>query len=74
MIKTAVTVEGMMCQNCEKHVNEAVKKNFKVKQVSSSREDKLTVILSKKELDAEKLVAVITDAGYTAGEVTVTEE
>ena len=69
MYKTTVTVEGMMCQNCEKHVNEAVKKNFKVKDVSSSHDDNLTTILSKKEIDADKLIAVITEAGYNAKDV-----
>ena len=28
MYKTTVTVEGMMCHMCEKHVNEAVSKAF----------------------------------------------
>ena len=69
MYKTTVTVEGMMCRNCEKHVNEAVKKNFKVKDVSSSYDDNLTTILSKKEIDADKLIAVITEAGYNASDV-----
>ncbi len=71
MITTKIVVEGMMCDNCEKHVNEAVKKNFKVKSVKSDRANNETVIESKEPLDAEKLAAVIEEEGYKPGLVTV---
>ena len=74
MIKTTVSVTGMMCHNCEKHVNEAVKKNFKVKSVESSFEKGETVILSKEALDLEALKAVISEEGYQPGEVKTEEE
>ena len=74
MIKTVVHVEGMMCHNCEKHVNEAVKKNFKVKSVESSFERQETVILSKAALDPDALKTVIGEEGYQPGEVEVSED
>ena len=37
MTKYTVEVDGMMCGMCEAHVNEAVRKAFAVKKVSSSR-------------------------------------
>ena len=37
MLKITVQVDGMMCGMCESHVNEAVRKAFKVKKVTSSR-------------------------------------
>lgn len=64
MIKTTVKIEGLMCHNCEAHVNDAVKKAFKVKSVVSSHESGETVITSKDAIDAERLTAVITEAGY----------
>lgn len=70
MIKTTVKVEGLMCGNCEKHVNEAVSKAFDVKKVTSSHDKGETVIISENALDAERLTAVIADAGYTAVSVT----
>ena len=70
MIETIITVEGMMCPNCERHVNEAVQSAFEVESVSSDRTENKTVIVSEKPIDAEKLRAVITEAGYTAGAVT----
>ena len=71
MITTTIAVEGMMCENCEKHVREAVKKNFKVKSVVADRTKNQAVIESKEPLDAEKLAAVITEEGYKPGAVTV---
>ena len=66
MIRYTVNVEGMMCGNCEKHVNEAVKENFRVKKVTSDFQNKTTEIITAEELDEEKLFAVIGEAGYKA--------
>ena len=74
MIKTVIHVEGMMCHNCEKHVNDAVKKNFKVKSVESSFERQETVILSKAALDIDAVKAVIEEEGYKPGEASSEEE
>ena len=64
MYKTIVDVEGMMCENCEAHVNKAVSRNFDVKSVVSSHESGKTEIISEKELDAEKLKSVIEEEEY----------
>ena len=37
MIKTTLKIDGMMCGMCESHMNEVIRKNFKVKKVSSPR-------------------------------------
>ena len=64
-----VTVEGMMCENCEKHVNDAVKKAFRPKSVVSSHENGTTVIISKKELSQEEIKEVIENTGFTVKEI-----
>ncbi len=66
MIQTVVSVEGMMCQNCERHVKEAIEKNFEVESVSADHEAGEVVIESEKPLDWEKLKTVIADEGYEA--------
>ena len=71
MVKTIIKIDGMSCQNCERHVNEAVEKNFAVKSVKASKDLKLAEILSDKELDGAKLSAVITETCYTPGQITV---
>lgn len=65
-MKTVVNVEGMMCPMCEKHVKEAIEKNFSVESVTASHEAKKVEITSAEPLDFEKIKAVVADAGYTA--------
>ena len=40
-----------MCGMCEAHMNDLIRKNFKVKKVTSSAKDGETVIISDAELD-----------------------
>jgi Cu2+-exporting ATPase len=65
-MKTVVNVEGMMCPMCEKHVKEAIAKNFDVESVTASHEANKVEITSAQPLDFEKIKAVVADAGYTA--------
>ena len=51
MTKTVLHIEGMMCGMCEAHVNDAIRKNFEVKKVTSSHTKKETEILSEAPLD-----------------------
>ena len=69
MIKTTAFVEGMSCAMCEAHINEAVRKSFSVRKVTSSRRKGVTEILSDAPLDAAALRAVIDKTGYTLREV-----
>ena len=65
MIKTTVTVEGMVCGMCEAHINDAVRAALPVRKVTSSRAKKETVILSDARIDHEAVKRAITAAGYT---------
>ena len=65
MIKTTVGIDGMMCGMCESHVNDAIRKSFDVKKVSSSHSKKKTEIISEEAIDEDKLRAVIDETGYT---------
>ena len=51
MVKTVLKIDGMMCGMCEAHMNDLIRKNFKVKKVTSSAKDGETVIISDAELD-----------------------
>ena len=59
MIKITVGVEGMQCGMCEAHVNDAVRKAFPVKKVTSSHTKNQTVILSEQPVGD-----VIRQTGY----------
>lgn len=64
MIQTTVKVDGMMCSMCEAHINDAVRRAFSAKKVSSSHRKGETVILSEETPDAQKLREVIDATGY----------
>jgi len=63
-MKTILHINGMMCSMCESHINDAIRNNFDVKKVKSSKRKKQTVIVSENPLDAEKISSVITETGY----------
>ena len=65
MVKITLEVEGMACGMCEAHVNDAIRKAFPVKKVTSSHTKGKTVILAENPLDEEKLKSVIAATGYT---------
>ena len=69
MWKYTIQVDGMMCGMCESHVNDAVRKAFPVKKVTSSRSKKETVVITEAELDQEALQAAISAIGYDVGEI-----
>ena len=64
LVKTTLKIDGMMCTMCESHINEAVRKAFKVKKVKSSHINGTTVIISEHRLDDELLKKTIADTGY----------
>ncbi len=64
MVKITLAVEGMMCRNCEKHMNEAIEKAFPVKKVTSSHEKNETVIIAESQLEEAALKAAVAEAGY----------
>lgn len=60
-----------MCNMCEKHVNDSIKNNFKIKKVESSHENNETVITAKKEIPKEALEKAIEDSGYKMTSYTI---
>ena len=64
MIQTTVGIDGMMCEMCEAHINDAVRKSFDVKSVKSNHRKKNCVIVSEEELDWDLLKKTIDETGY----------
>lgn len=64
MVKTVLKIDGMMRGMCEAHMNDLIRKNFKVKKVTSSAKDGETVIISDAELDIPWAKKQIKDIGY----------
>ena len=64
MVKTILEIDGMACGMCEAHVNDAIRKAFSVKKVTSSHTKGRTEILSEQLLEENKLKAAIEATGY----------
>ena len=69
MWKYTVHVEGMMCGMCESHVNDAVRKAFPGRKVTSSRSRHETTVIAETELDEDALRTAISATGYEVGEI-----
>lgn len=64
MFETIVTVGGMMCGMCESHVNDAIRKAFPVKKVTSSHKKSETVILTEQPVEEQAVRDALADTGY----------
>lgn len=65
MVKTTLKIEGMMCGMCEAHINDLIRREFKVKKVSSSHINGEAVVISDDDLSFDKLKSAIDAGGYT---------
>ncbi len=64
MYKTTVKIDGMACSMCEAHVNDAVRRAFKVKKVTSSHKSGTCTILSETAPGQAELAAALDPTGY----------
>jgi len=64
MTKITVKVDGMICGMCESHINDAVRRAFPVKKVTSSHSKGQTVILTENDIDEDALRTAIGATGY----------
>lgn len=74
MLKITLGIDGMMCGMCESHINDAIRRKFRVKKVTSSHTKKQTVILTDKPIDEDKLRKVIDDTGYKVTSIDTAEK
>lgn len=65
MLKITVGVDGMMCGMCENHINDAIRKAFSVKKVTSSHSKGQTVILTEQDINEAEVRKAIDATGYT---------
>lgn len=64
MIKITVNVEGMVCDMCAAHINDAIRKAFPVKKVTSSHSKNQTIIITDHMITEQALKQVIDATGY----------
>lgn len=66
-------VPDMMCDNCVKHITQALENVPGVKKADVSLENHTAVITFNQDVSDEKLIQAVQDAGYQAGKITVVE-
>lgn len=64
---TKIKVGGMMCDNCVKHVREALERLDQVKGVDISLKEGIVAIKHKDELDLALVEKAVVDADYQYG-------
>ena len=64
MVKTTVSIDGMMWGMCEAHVSDAFRNHLPVKKVTASHSKGQAVILSENGLDEAALRQAIAETGY----------
>ena len=69
MWKYTIEATSMMCSMRESHVNNAVRKPFPVKKVTSPRSKKEATVIAATELDEAALRAAIFATGYDVWEI-----
>ncbi len=69
MKKITMQIDGMMCGMCESHVNDAIRRAFSVKKVTSSHTKGETVILTEEEIPEEELKKAVGATGYEVKEI-----
>ncbi len=65
MIKK-IAIEGMSCGHCVMHVEEALKSLSGIKSVKVDLEGKSATVELAYEVEDEKIIAAVEDAGYEA--------
>ncbi len=66
MEKLVISVEGMMCEHCKKHVEDACMSIAGVKKAEANLKKKNVVIKFESEIDKDSVVKAINEAGYKA--------
>lgn len=72
-MKKELMIEGMMCQNCVRHVTHALEGIPGVGNVQVSLENKKATVNAPESVSDETLKAAISEAGYEVTEITTHE-
>lgn len=69
MFKITMKVDGMACSMCEAHINDAIRKAFPIKKVTSSHSRGTTEILAESLIEEDALRACVNATGYTVTDI-----
>ncbi len=64
MFKITIKIDGMMCGMCESHINDAVRRAFNIKKVTSSHKKGETIIISDTDIKKDEIEQALKSTGY----------
>ena len=70
MWKYTMEVFGLMCGMCESSVNDAIRRSFDVKKVTTTRSKNQTIIITAQDIPEEALRKCIEPLGHDVGKIT----
>lgn len=73
MNRYTLKIDGMMCSMCETHVNEIVRKGFKIHKVRSNHSKNEVIFTSDEILSKEKIKQVFEPTGYKVLSISIEE-
>ena len=69
MLKVTMKIDGMSCGMCEAHINDAIRKVFSVKKVTSSHRKGITELLIQDAVDTQLLKHAVEEFGYKVWDI-----
>lgn len=65
MVKTIIEIDGMMCNMCEAHMNDVIRRTIPdAKKVKSSHKKNMSKLVTEEKPDIDKLKKAIDEIGY----------
>lgn len=64
MIEYTISIDGMMCEMCEAHINDTIRKTIHPEKVYSSHKKAISTFVTKDEIDEAYLQRSIEETGY----------
>ncbi len=64
MNRYKLKIDGMMCSMCETHVNEIVRKGFKINKVKSNHSKNEVIFTSEEDISKDTIKKVFEPTGY----------
>ena len=65
-----IKINGMMCGQCEAHVNDAFRRAFNPRKVVSSHLKNTTTLTVEEDIDDERIRAALDGTGYIVEDIT----
>ena len=69
MVKTTVSIDGMMCGMCEAHVSDAFSNHLPVKKVTASHSKGQAVLISDEPLESSAVEKALEGTGYEVTDI-----